>query len=211
MEMGNIKPIVSWGFLALFVSIVALIQDYSRFDLAITQWIQENLLSSFEDIAQTLHRFGTTTWGLIEIVLVACIFLIGKEWSKAGLAVTLVVPNLAAKMLKSLIARPRPDAGLVYVAVDSVSGYSFPSGHMVHFTLLFGFILYFGLLPRVTGVVRILILASTGLILTCIGLSRVLLGVHWPSDVIGGAIWACTFLSVMIYFDRQIIAKLGKK
>ena len=57
---------------------------------------------------------------------------------------------------------------------------------MVHFTLLFGFILYFGLLPRVTGGVRILILASTGWILTCIGISRVLLGVHWPSDVIGG-------------------------
>jgi len=209
--MRTIAPVAVWVFVAVLLSMGASVQDYSSFDLAITEWIQANLQDSFEGVSQALHRLGTTTWGLIEIALVVCVFLFKREWMKASWAGALVVPNLIAKVLKSLIARPRPDAGLVYVAVDSVSGYSFPSGHMVHFTLLLGFILYFGLLPRFSGISRVLVSASTILILTFIGVSRVLLGVHWASDVIGGVVWAFTFLSVIIYLDRQIIPKVRRK
>ena len=209
--MRNIAPLAGWVSLALLVSIAASFQDYFGIDLAVTEWIQANLITSFEGVSKMVHRFGTPTWGLLEIAVVAFIFLIRKEWGHAGWAGTLVVPNLIAKVLKSLIARPRPDAGLIYVAVDSASGYSFPSGHMVHFTLLLGVVLYFGLLPKVNGIPRILASVSTVLILASIGVSRVLIGVHWASDVVGGVIWACTFLSVIIYLDRHIIPKLRKK
>jgi undecaprenyl-diphosphatase len=181
--MRNLAPLVGWFSLALLVSVAASSQDYFGIDLAITEWIQAHLIASFEGASKMVHRFGTPTWGLLEIAVVAFIFLIRKEWRHAGWAGTLVVPNLINKVLKSLIARPRPDAGLIYVAVDSASGYSFPSGHMVHFTLLLGVILYFGLLPRVAGISRILTSVSIVLILTSIGVSRVLIGVHWASDV----------------------------
>jgi len=209
--MRNITPVAVWISLACLVSIVAASQDYSGFDLAVSEWIQGNLLASFEGIAKTFHQFGTTKWGLVEIAAVACIFAIRREWIYASWSGALVVPNLIAKALKSLIARPRPDAGLVYISVDSVSGYSFPSGHMVHFTLLLGTILYFGLLPKLGGASRILVSVGAVMILVAVGISRVLLGVHWASDVVGGVIWAGTFLSVIIYLDRQIMPKLFKK
>ena len=207
----NIAPVAAWISLACLVSFVAAGQSYSGLDLAITEWVQRNFLVQFEGSSKLVHRFGTTKWGLLEIATVAFIFAIKREWIHASWAGTLVIPNLIAKALKVLIARPRPDVGLVYVAVDSVSGYSFPSGHMIHFTLLLGIILYFGLLPRVAGILRILLLGGTAVFLAGIGVSRVLLGVHWASDVMGGVIWACTFLSVIIYVNRQIIPKVFKK
>ncbi len=209
--MRNIIPVATWITLACVVSIVAASQDYSSFDLAITGWIQGNLLNSFEGVAKVFHWFGTTKLGLLEIAAVAGMFAIRREWVYAGWSGGLLVPNLIAKALKSLIARPRPDAGLVYISVDSASGYSFPSGHMVHFTLLLGIILYFGLLPKLSGASRILVAVGTATILAIIGISRVLLGVHWASDVIGGVIWAGAFLSVIIYLDRWISPKLLKK
>lgn len=97
-----------------------------------------------------------------------------------------LVPLLAGDALKDLIGRPRPDYLLIGPQSESLS---FPSGHSAYALVFCGFLIYvvdkLVLLPSVR---RWLQGALVALILA-MGASRVYLGVHWPSDVIGGYLY----------------------
>lgn len=88
------------------------------------------------------------------------------------------------KILKYIFQRQRPD--LEHLA--EVTGYSFPSGHsMVSFSF-YGFMAYIIFLNIEKPRLRYPIMAIFILLAFCIGISRIYLGVHYASDVIGGFI-----------------------
>lgn len=98
--------------------------------------------------------------------------------------------------IKELIRRPRPDLALVNVLLP-VTGRSFPSGHAMTATMLYGFL---GLLAWVhipAAAPRLAAALLCGLLPLGIGLSRVYLGVHWCSDVVGGWIAGLFFLLIL--------------
>ncbi|MBP1996310.1 phosphatase PAP2 family protein [Paenibacillus eucommiae] len=101
--------------------------------------------------------------------------------------------------LKILFHRARPD---LHRIIDA-SGFSFPSGHsMAAFSMygIFAFLLWRHLS---TSFKRIsLVLLSTVMIIA-IGLSRIYLGVHYPSDVLGGYLVSGTWLTLSIWFYQH--------
>jgi len=108
---------------------------------------------------------------------------------------------LLNKLIKISVGRPRPSAdlvGLLYSHDES----SFPSGHVTFFVGYFGFLFFvaFALLPRDSWRRRAALVAL-GSAVVLIGLSRVYLRAHWPSDVLGaylsGGLWLA--LSVEVY------------
>jgi undecaprenyl-diphosphatase len=100
----------------------------------------------------------------------------------------LVVPALAgatSSILKQIFARARPD---VAPHLDSISNLSFPSGHA---TSAIAILLLAALIMPARQ--KTLWIALAGIGAGAIGASRVLLGVHWPSDVLGGFLWGTGF------------------
>lgn len=93
------------------------------------------------------------------------------------LLVTVVGGSLLNLLLKQIFSAPRPD---LLPHLDIVNSYSFPSGHAA------GNMIFFGALAMIAG--RGSVHALAALAIVWIGISRVWLGVHWPSDVIAG--WA---------------------
>lgn len=91
-------------------------------------------------------------------------------------------------MLKKIIQRPRPAEALI-----PVGGYSFPSGHALSAVLFYGLILLFFLPAIKKAGWRYAFLASNIFIILMVGLSRIMLKVHYLSDVIGafatGLLW----------------------
>lgn len=88
-------------------------------------------------------------------------------------------------LVKQVVHRPRPSSDLVQVFAQ-LNDYSFPSGHVVEYTTLFGFcffLLY--ALARPSGW-RTALLVGCALLIALIGPSRMYLGQHWLSDVLGG-------------------------
>jgi len=129
---------------------------------------------------------------LLPITALAALLLIVRRERHA--AVVLLAVALSARLLVELLkmwtARPRPEAALHLVGTQT---WSFPSGHATNATVI-GLALALLLVrdPRR----RRAALCAAALLAFLVGLSRVMLGVHWPSDVVAG--WAFGLLFVLL-------------
>jgi membrane-associated phospholipid phosphatase len=153
-------------------------------------------------VTDALHRFAEThpgwvramaiwslvfhpnTWRVAALVLVIWLIRRGSRALAWWVAVTMVAGGLLGGLLKLLVGRHRPD---LLDPVARATGYSFPSGHAL--TNALGatvFLLVLLPLVRTRKVLRVLLWVAAILIPLVTGVSRVLLGVHWTSDVVGG-------------------------
>ncbi|WP_276804635.1 phosphatase PAP2 family protein [Lactobacillus hominis] len=188
-------------FLVLFASWISLVVTHS--------FIINNLDSFFIKIicntnphniafAKMFTVLGnTSTITTITVILFLILLIAKKNLSASFLAIVMILANLSNLILKNIVQRPRPQVKhLVYA-----SGYSFPSGHSVGSAALCGVLIIFTLYlikKRWLKILLIIILLSFPIL---IGYTRIFLHVHYPSDVMGGFIEACSylFLTLAIY------------
>lgn len=112
-----------------------------------------------------------------------------------GLGLGLSLGGVLTAVVKHWIRRPRPSPEEVRV-VFAYPHSSFPSGHVVFYTVLCGFaFLWLRRIPSARNWAWLCILAVLS-----VGTSRVYLGAHWPSDVIGGILLGISLLAVMEFF-----------
>jgi undecaprenyl-diphosphatase len=111
--------------------------------------------------------------------------------------------TLINRLMKWLIARPRPTIEVVNVQREWAHE-SFPSGHVAFYVCFFGFLFFaaFALLPKKSWKRR---LATTlaALPLLLVGLSRVYLGAHWPSDTLGAYLLSGIWLAFVLHQYRR--------
>ena len=98
-------------------------------------------------------------------------------------------------VVKLLVRRPRPNQALSLISEDS---FSFPSGHVVRATVLFGFFAYILYKKYSSTRGRILIVAIYVLAVFSVALSRIYLGVHYPTDVWGSVLLGSAILTLPI-------------
>jgi undecaprenyl-diphosphatase len=139
---------------------------------------------------------GTTVHGLIVFVCAVWLFLRRYRWSAAFLLFS-QIGAIIGQVVKNITARPRPH---LFPGALHAGGYSYPSGHALSATLLYGALAYlvwvhFGRSRMVTSVV--VLLTAWALL---IGFSRIVLGVHYPSDVEGGVALGLAWLYGTIGF-----------
>jgi membrane-associated phospholipid phosphatase len=144
-------------------------------------------------IARVITEMGAYTT-LLALTLAGLIVLLSqrlfrKAWLLAGLIVT---GPLFVELQKGWIGRLRPNDELHLMATQS---YSFPSGHTANATLMWlSFVLLFVRGPRT----RMAALGGAAVLAVAIGFSRVMLGVHWPTDVVAG--WALGVAWLLLLF-----------
>ncbi|MDG4835602.1 phosphatase PAP2 family protein [Micromonospora sp. WMMD967] len=136
----------------------------------------------------TLMRIWTEVFApmpLRAVALLLVVWLLRRGARRLALwaATTMVVGGLVGPLLKLLVGRDRPE---LLDPVARAAGYSFPSGHALNATLAAG-VLLLVLLPYAgRGATRVALWVAAVLLTVVTGLSRVALGVHFTSDVLGG-------------------------
>ena len=148
---------------------------------------------------------GSVTVLSLVVLFVAGLFAALRRWREAGMLVLAAGGGVAlSQALKALFGRARPDAALQLV--DAINA-SFPSGHAMLSAVVW---LTLGALTArfvQRRRVKVFALAGAALVTVLVGISRVYLGVHWPSDVLAGwslgAAWALAWWLAAQALDRR--------
>jgi membrane-associated phospholipid phosphatase len=169
------------------------------FDLKIAQELREEQNPVFVQTMQWVSLLGETWIEAVLVGTVMAIFLVRRRWPEAVFVLATASSAVLTSVLKVLIGRPRPPSFLGNTGdfFWSVDRYSFPSGHVLFYVVFFGFIAFLAW-SHLTGYVRWLIIAMCGFLIVLIGPSRVYLGAHWASDVIGSYVIGVLWLVMII-------------
>ncbi len=185
--------------LALGLGIAAAYVDYFSSDLWLTQFIQRINIPGFRALMIAVSWPGNNYHWLI-ITPGAAAFLLRRGKIEAiCLLVSAIGSWLLNNALKVVIDRPRPVVDLVEVYLEHRTR-SFPSGHVMSYVALYGFLFYLVYALTRRSPLRFALLAVLGSLVGLVGLSRVYLGAHWASDVIGGYLFGAVWLALIIHF-----------
>ena len=176
----------------------------NQFEVSILLWIQENLRGVLDGFWVFVTHLGDGGYLWIAIGLTLLLF---KKTRAVGISVLLaLLINLCITniSLKNIIARPRPfhvNPELMTL-IKHPSSFSFPSGHTSgSFTAA---LVLFHLMPKKIGVPAVVLA-------TMIGFSRMYVGVHYPTDVLGGIVVGIIASTVAILVVRFVKEKVWQK
>ncbi|MGT2741883.1 phosphatase PAP2 family protein [Streptococcus plurextorum] len=175
-------------------------QHLEIFDTPIQTIIRGQLPSFATQFFKAITIIGNTSSQII-ILMVAVAFLLYKKYYSEGifLLISGMTAALAISSLKYLYGRPRPSISHLVHA----DGFSFPSGHSMGSMMILGsLIIIIGqrIKHRASALLIQSLLAS---IILLIGLSRIYLGVHYPTDVIAGFVLGYGVLNAIFPFYDQ--------
>jgi membrane-associated phospholipid phosphatase len=186
--------------LAIGLTVAAWSKPYLPGDIALAQFIQASRFP--RGLADALDIVGTGLPATLIVVVVTLGFLIVHRRDLGIVFVAGSVLGLVSGPLKVLTDRARPAPPLVRVA-QTLSDRSFPSGHVLHAVLSFGL---FALLLEATSLsraVRRVIQMGCIVVIGLMGVARIYVGAHWPSDVLGGYLWGAVILALIVRVGRS--------
>jgi undecaprenyl-diphosphatase len=134
-------------------------------------------------VTRAVTMLGATEVAIpLAVVVSAGLMLVGAWRSACGVLVPAAAAQPVYQLVKDLVDRPRPEAN---ESLLHATGSSFPSGHATLSAAVFGSLAILAV-ERFEGPRRILSVTAMMVIVLAVGVSRVLLGAHYPSDVVGG-------------------------
>lgn len=201
-------------FLLLFVFLGYVVKFYpqwvSGFDSVLTDLVRSPY-PHWNDFYLWITKFGNPSTVIILTLAFLIVLAIGKRYAETawlGICV-LGIAGILNPLIKLVFTRERPT--LLHLVTEH--SYSFPSGHSTGSMVLFGTLIF--LVPTLftSTTARWIARIFLGFIILAIGISRIYLGVHFPSDIIGGYSLGLgwLFLTYPLYQKFRVILTFKKK
>jgi undecaprenyl-diphosphatase len=186
--------LLGFSFMAFFVSSNQII----HFDQMIISFITSFESPTMTSVMKIFTFIGSTISIIVlSILILFFLYIVLKHRTELILFIAVIIgANILFASLKLLFHRARPDLHRLI----EIGGYSFPSGHATNAFALYG-ILTFLLWRHISSQSgRIILIFISTLMIIMIGISRIYLGVHYPSDVIAGYFISGFWLTMAIWF-----------
>ena len=199
-EFGYAAGLAAFAVLA----VLAKANAYFAWDLRVATAVQSISLPGMETLMRvvSLAGNGVTSWAIV--VIAVAVFCAFRRRSEAfGLLLSAAGGSALNSLVKYVVARPRPTLERVRVSGEWARE-SFPSGHVTFYVCFFGFLFFvaYALLPKDSNVRRV-VCALAALPVLLVGLSRVYLGAHWPSDTLGAYLFSGLWLAFSLDLYRR--------
>jgi len=196
--MKNRKWIII-GLTILFIVLSILIKT----DLIVTvdNLMYKIITIKMSNVITNIYKF-ITFLGSTEFILFLCAFFIGlflflrKHNKGIIISCVLLISTIVNSVLKIIFGRSRPEEVLKLVIEET---YSFPSGHTMAAVSMYGILIYIVLKSNMNKKIKTILSCILGVIPVLVALSRVYLGAHYISDVIGGFLISTILLLIEIY------------
>lgn len=204
---ANGRPLTTAGLgiallaLLLFLAVASLLNSISVFDALLANELRRTISRPMLQAIFAVTQFGNFMTLLAIVVGVALALLLRRRWLELAAWLVATAGNgMLNRALKLSFERARPlfEHGLVIEP-----SYSFPSGHASGSLAVYGMLTWL-LLHRLPVPARLPLLIGTTTLILLIGFSRVLLQVHYFSDVIAGFASAAAWLSLCIVLAERL-------
>lgn len=193
--------IKNWKWIVLFICLIGfleLAEDVFNKEIMNGDIIGYKIISTFliSDFATPIAKFITNFGGAIFIILLTVILIAVIKNKKIGLSIlaNLAIITILNQLLKRILQRPRPTE---YRIIEE-SGYSFPSGHSMISMAFYGYLIYLIYKYVENKNVKWILISLLSVLICFIGISRIYLGVHYTSDVLGGFLISISYLVIYI-------------
>lgn len=191
------------GYLVVLIAVSALALAAHTFsvlpgDLPFTRELQETKNPAITSTMIFISYIGYPVQSAILLAVAVVILWAIRLRLEAIFMVISLLGDALAGVLKAVVGRHRPQPDLVHV-VQHLSDGSFPSGHTLHYTIFYGFLIFIVASNFRPSWRRTVVLVILAIPLALVGLSRVYLGEHWVTDVVGGYLIGALFLVLLCY------------
>ena len=201
-----IKKNLKWVVLFIcLVGFLALAENVFNKEIMNGDIIGYKLISTFliSDFVTPIAKFITNFGGAIFLsIATVMLFLLIKN-KKIGLSIisNIVIITILNQLLKRILQRPRPTE----FRIVEETGYSFPSGHSMVSMAFYGYLIYLIYRYIKNKYVKWILITILSILICLIGISRIYLGVHYTSDVLGGFLISISYLVVYISSIKKLL------
>ena len=203
-----IKKNLKWVVLFIcLVGFLALAEDVFNKEIMYGDIIGYKLISTFliSDFVTPIAKFITNFGGAIFLSIATVMLFLFIKNKKIGLSIisNIVIIAVLNQLLKRILQRPRPTE----FRIVEETGYSFPSGHSMVSMAFYGYLIYLIYRYIKNKYIKWSLIVLLSILICLIGISRIYLGVHYTSDVLGGFLLSISYLVVYISLIKKILSE----
>ena len=203
-----IKKNLKWVVLFIcLVGFLALAEDVFNKEIMNGDIIGYKLISTFliSDFVTPIAKFITNFGGAIFLSIATVMLFLFIKNKKIGLSIisNIVIIAVLNQLLKRILQRPRPTE----FRIVEETGYSFPSGHSMVSMAFYGYLIYLIYRYIKNKYVKWTLITILNILICLIGISRIYLGVHYASDIIGGYLTSIIYMFIYIFAVDKIKKK----
>lgn len=208
--IGKIKEFIAKNlkWIILFICLIGfctLAEDVFNKEIMKGDIIGYKIVSTFliSDFATPIAKFITNFGGAIFLVIATITLFIVIKNKKIGISIlsNVAIVTVLNQLIKRILQRPRPTE---YRIIEE-TGYSFPSGHSMVSMAFYGYFIYLIYKYVKNKYVKWISISLLSLLICLIGISRIYLGVHYTSDVLGGFLISISYLIIYISAANKFI------
>lgn len=203
--MKKFRIIIVCLCLLLFSVILFSVCKYGVLDIDnnVYNFISKNIMN---DTLSSILKCVTHLGGVAFIVLLGVLCFMFCKKNRWFITFDLVGCTVINQTIKHIVRRPRPNV----LRLVEESGYSFPSGHSMISVAFYGLVIYFVYKNINNKYLKWALISLLSLLILTIGFSRIYVGVHYFTDVVGGFFLALAYLIVYIYIYNKKVIKNEK-
>lgn len=190
------KKYLKWVvcFISIIIFIILSILVLTKKDIYLDSFVYDFFSKYISDNLTSIVKYLTYIGSgvvVIGITVFVFIFFKNKKYS-LYMSANLITITILQLILKNIFLRERP----VDINLIEESGYSFPSGHSLTSMAFYGFIIYLIYISNINKRSKTIFVTLFSILILITGLSRIYLGVHYFTDVIGGFTFSLAYLII---------------
>ncbi len=185
------------GLILIILTILICLGYTESFDTFCYNLVTLNMNDTWTNIFKVITFLGSTLFIVLAGIFFFVFFLLKGEKNKSFLiSGTLIISTILNNLIKIIIRRERPGV----LALVTEKSFSYPSGHMMASVTLYGLLYYLVYKSNLNKKVKIFLEIILIILPILIGISRIYLGVHFATDIIGATLVSLILLLITTNF-----------
>lgn len=200
-----LKSNLRWLIVVICTIILMLIiinifnNQIKNFDMKVYSFISNFISKNNTTIMKVITSVASAT--ILCGICIAILIIVKNKKYAVLISVNLFISTVLNIILKNIFDRARPEG---YRLIE-IGGFSFPSGHSMASMTFYGFLIYLIYKKIQNKYIKWTLITILSILILAVGTSRIYLGVHYASDVIGGFCFSIIYLAFYTHFTKNII------